>query len=84
MFDIEVFNCFVIFDKVVFECSGGSEVELFENWPVFSDLVDLVSSNSDLVLVLFDFELVEMILVDPSSSFDSTSKKTLIYIIVCV
>ena len=95
MFDIEVFNCFVIFDmavfdcsgifdKVVFDCSGGSEVELFENWPVFSDLVDLVSSNSDLVLVLFDFELVEMILVDPSSSFDSTSKKTLIYIIVCV
>ena len=95
MFDIEVFNCFVIFDmavfdcsgifdKVVFDCSGGSEVELFENWPVFSDLVDLVSSDSDLVLVLFDFELVEMILVDPSSSFDSTSKKTLIYIIVCV
>ena len=95
MFDIEVFNCFVIFDmavfdcsgifdKVVFDCSGGSEVELFENWPVFSDLVDLVSSDSDLVLVLFDFELVEMILVDPSSSFDSTSKKTLIYIIVCI
>ena len=95
MFDIEVFNCFVIFDmavfdcsgifdKVVFDCLGRSEVELFENWPVFPDLVDLVSSNSDLVLVLFDFELVEMILVDPSSSFDSTSKKTLVYIIVCI
>ena len=84
MFDIEVFNCLGIFDKEVFDCLGGLKVELFENWPVFSDLVDLVSSNSDLVLVLFDFELVEMILVDPSSSFDSTSKKTLIYITVCV
>ena len=82
MFDIEVFNCFVtfdmavfdcsgIFDKVVFDCLGRSEVELFENWSFFSDLVDLVSSNSDLVLVLSDFELVDMILVDPSSSFDS-------------
>ena len=95
MFDIEVFNCFVIFDmavfdcsgifdKVVFDCLGRSEVGLFENRSVFPDLVELVSSNSDLVLVLFDFVLVEMILVDPSSSFDSTSKKTLIYIIVCV
>ena len=88
MFDIEVFNCLGIFDmtvldcsgifdKVVFDCLGRSEVELFENWSFFSDLVDLVSSNSDLVLVLSDFELVEMILVDPSSSFDSTSKKKL-------
>ena len=84
LFDIEVFNCLGIFDIVVFDCLGRSEVDLFENRPVFSDLVDLVSSNSDLVLVLFDFELVEMILVDPSSSFDSTSKKTLIYIIVCI
>ena len=67
MFDIEVFNFFVIFDKVVFDCLGRSEVELSENRSVFPDLVDLVSSNSDLVLVLFDFELVEMILVDPSS-----------------
>ena len=75
MFDMAVFDCSGIFDKVVFDCLGRSEVELFENWPVFPDLVDLVSSNSDLVLVLFDFELVEMILVDPSSSFDSTSKK---------
>ena len=86
MFDIEVFNCLGIFDmtvldcsgifdKVVFDCLGRSEVELFENWSFFSDLVDLVSSNSDLVLVLSDFELVEIILVDPSSSFDSTSKK---------
>ena len=84
MFDIEVFNCLGIFDKVVFDCLGRSEVELFENRSIFSDLVDLVSSNSDLVLVLSDFELVEIILVDPSSSFDSTSKKTLIYIIVCI
>ena len=94
MFDIEVFNCLGIFDmtvldcsgifdKVVFDCLGRSEVELFENWSFFSDLVDLVSSNSDLVLVLSDFELVDMILVDPSSSFDSfdsiSEKKTLIY-----
>ena len=79
-----VFNCSGIFNMVVFDCLGRSEVELCENWSIFSDMVDLVSSNSDLVLVLFDFELVEMILVDPSSSFDSTSKKTLIYIIVCV
>ena len=68
----------------MFDCLGRLKVELFENWPVFSDMVNLVSSNSDLVLVLFDFELVEMILVDPSSSFDSTSKKTLVYIIVCI
>ena len=75
IFDMAVFNCSGIFVKVVFDCLGRSEVELFENWPVFPDLVDLVSSKSDLVLVLSDFELVEMILVDPSSSFDSTSKK---------
>ena len=84
IFDKVVFDCLGIFDKVVFDRLGRSEVELCDNWSVFSDLVDLVSSNSDLVLVLFDFELVEMILVDPSSSFDSTSKKTLIYIIVCI
>ena len=77
MFDIEVFNCFAIFDMVVFDCLGRTEVELRENRSVFPDLVDLVSSNSDLVLVLSDFELVEMILVDPFSSFDSTSKKKL-------
>ena len=88
MFDIEVFNCLGIFDmtvldcsgifdKVVFDCLGRSEEDFFENWPVFPDLVDLVSSKSDLVLVLSDFELVEMILVDPFSSFDSTSKKKL-------
>ena len=89
MFDIEVFNCLGIFDmtvldcsgifdKVVFDCLGRSEVELFENRSVFSNLVDLVSSsNSDLVFVPSDFELVEMILVDPFSSFDSTSKKKL-------
>ena len=84
IFDKVVFDCSGIFDKVVFDCLGRSEVGLFENRSVFPDLVELVSSNSDLVLVLSDFELVEMILVDPSSSFDSTSKKTLIYIIVCV
>ena len=88
MFDIGVFNFFVIFDmvvfdrsgifdKAVFDCLGRSEVELRENMSVFPDMVDLVSSNSDLVLVLSDFELVEMILVDPFSSFDSTSKKKL-------
>ena len=81
IFDIELFNCLGIFDKVVFDCFGSSEVELFENWSFFSDLVDLVSSNSD-------FELVDMILVDPSSSFDSidsiSEKKTLIYIIMCI
>ena len=76
IFDKVVFDCSGIFDKVVFDCLGRSEVELFENRSVFSNLVDLVSSsNSDLVFVPSDFELVEMILVDPFSSFDSTSKK---------
>ena len=71
IFDMAVFNCSGIFVKVVFDCLGRSEVELFENWSFFSDLVDLVSSKSDLVSSNSDFELVDMILVDPSSSFDS-------------
>ena len=86
MFDTEVFNCFVIFDmavfdcsgifdKAVFDCSGRLMVELFEIRSVFSFMVDLVSSNSDLVLVS-DSELVKLIRVDPSPSFDSTSEKS--------